>query len=229
MRIAICDDETQFVENIKEKINLLYSKEVQIVTFNNPFALVTYVEDEAKGDVDIIIMDIHLGNQNGIQVAESMASTYPEIEYIFVSKDIYAVQDIFKVMPLYFLYKPIKDEYIKDALIKAFRIIDEKKSKNLRIKHTVIKLSDIYYIESDKRIINVYTRSAIYSDYKKLDEIENNLYSNFLRVHQSFIVNMDKIQSIKGGLITLYNNVTIPISRSRAKEIRATIEEYLEY
>lgn len=229
MRIAICDDETQFIENIKEKINQLYSEEVQIVTFNNPFALVTYVEDDAKGDVDIIIMDIHLGNQNGIQVAESIASVYPEIEFIFVSKDIYAVQDIFKVMPLYFLYKPIKDEYIKDALIKAFRISDEKKSKNIKIKHTVIKLSDIYYMESDRRIVNVYTRSAIYSDYKKLDEMENNLDSNFLRVHQSYIVNLDKVQSIKGGLITLYNNVMIPVSRSRSKEIRAIIEAYMEY
>lgn len=229
MRIAICDDEAQFIENIKEKINQLYSQEIQIVTFNNPFALVTYVEDDAKGDVDIIIMDIHLSNQNGIQVAESMASTYPEIEFIFVSKDIYAVQDIFKVMPLYFLYKPIKDEYIKDALIKAFRVIDEKKSKKLKVKHTMIKLSDIYYIESDKRIVNVYTRSACYSDYKKLDELENNLDSNFLRVHQSYIVNMDKVQSIKGGLITLYNNVTIPISRSRAKINQEIIEAYMEF
>lgn len=228
MRIVICDDDQVFVENLKNTIENLYGCEIQLVCCNNPFALVTYVGDDAKGDVDLIIMDIHLKDQNGINVAQSIMVQYPNIEYIFVSQDIMAVQDIFKVTPIYFLYKPVKADYLKDALIKSFRIMDDKVTSKLKLKNAIIKLSDIYYIESDRRLVHVHTRNTTYSDYVKLNEVEENLDNNFLRVHQSYIVNMDKIRLVQGDRITLYNNVIIPISRSRIKEIPEIINKYLD-
>lgn len=86
----------------------------------------------------------------------------------------------------------------------------------------------MYYVRSDKRQVIFYLRDTNTVLTKKLDKLEDELKSSFICVHQSFIVNMDKILEVKRNNIMLYNDTSIPISRSKSREVMEKTSRYME-
>lgn len=182
------------------------------------------------------ILAIRLKGHNGIRVAQSILKEFPDIKIIFVSDDIENARDIFKVNPIYFITKPYNDDYLKDSLYKLVSMIDEEEVDLLtlgcadsRKGLTTIMTRNIYYIESQKRVINVHYFDSYGTYYSKLDDIEGRLRSNFVRTHQSYIVNIDKVKKITKEGVLLYGGKTIPISRSRYKAVTEIINRHLSY
>lgn len=233
INIAICDDEQNWLDELEKRITLI-DREIVISKHNNPFSLMTYIADCAKGTVDAIYMDVHLKNQSGIRVAESILSDFPNIKIVFVSKNTDCMTEIFRINPVYFLLKPYNSDDIRYSIYKITNMINEERMDTITLGSAsgkggrgVIKTSDIYYVESQLRIVHIHTFDAYSAYYARLDEIESMLKENFVRVHQSFIVNMDKIKIIKNKQIELYNGVKIPISKSKYKEKVELINNYL--
>ena len=222
------------LKKLKNQILEILDNKAIVSTHTNSFSLMTYIMDEAKGLVDVVFMDIVLKSQNGIYVAETILEEYPHIKMVFITSFIERVIDIFRIDPTYFLLKPIEKNYLKDALYKVIRLTDEEHADVVKIgsgngrNHLMsIKTRNIYYIEGDRRQVTFYLQNTMHTAYKKLDELEAELKSNFLRVHQSYIVNMDKIKEVNKNMIVLYNDITIPISRSKSKEVIEKISEYM--
>ncbi|MTI85499.1 MAG: LytTR family transcriptional regulator [Firmicutes bacterium] len=71
------------------------------------------------------------------------------------------------------------------------------KVKNKLNETVMISADNILFIEKQKKISLVYTSNRIGKTYKTLYELEAKLGDNFLRVHNSFIVNLDKIRRIR--------------------------------
>ena len=137
--------------------------EVSVSTHDNVFSLVTYVCDERKGKLDAVYIDINAGQKGGIVAAESLQKEYPNIKIIFLSDDIERAKDIFRINPIYFLTRPYEEDYVKDSLYKIIQIVDEDSAELLTIGNpeskkgdSVVLLKDIYYIESQKRVINIH-------------------------------------------------------------------------
>lgn len=234
LHLAVCDDEVEVLVDLKNKILQILKNEVVISLHSNPFALLTYIIDEVKGEIDLVILDINMKDQNGIQVAETILDYSNNIKIIFMTKYIECVKDIFRVSPLYFLIKPIEIAYLKDALYKTIESVEEEAVNSLIIRGScgnkkmyVFKIRNIYYIESDMRIIHIHESSISKSIYMKLDDMEKELTGNFLRCHQSYIVNMDKVMKITNESLMLFNGVNIPISRSKKKEVFEKLYRYL--
>ena len=106
---------------------------------------------------------------------------------------------IFKTKPTYSLLKPIKKEQIKKSLERALQ--EEKQSKNIKtfnIKGKIfnIEVEKIKYIESNKRVAIIYEENLKRRIYGKLDKIEEMLPSNFVRCHQSYIVNLEHVREL---------------------------------
>ena len=88
-----------------------------------------------------------------------------------------------------------------------------------------IPLDEILYFESKLRLIKVHTKNEEISFYGKLDEIEKELdQKDFLRIHQSFLVNATKIKSLTKEETVLNSGAILPVSKSRANAVR---EAYL--
>lgn len=236
VRIAICDDDEKSLNDLQCRINKILPNRVTVTAHNNPFSLVTYICDEMKGRIDAVYINIRLKGHNGIRVAQSILKEFPDIKIIFVSDDIENARDIFKVNPIYFITKPYNDDYLRDSLYKLVSMIDEEEVDLLtlgcadsRKGLTTIMTRNIYYIESQKRVINVHYFDSYGTYYSKLDDIEGRLRSNFVRTHQSYIVNIDKVKKITKEGVLLYGGKTIPISRSRYKAVTEIINRYLSY
>lgn len=235
IHIVICDSEENEALILKREISNILNDKAQIQTFSNPFALVTHIMDEAKGQVDIVFIDICLRNQDGIYLAETIIKEYPHIKIIFTTSQIEKVKDIFRINPVYFLTKPMERKYLSDALDKVIKMVDETNSDVIRIGSGVgknrvlsLKMSEVFYIKSDKRQIVFHLSDTQCRCYMKLSELETELHGNFIRVHQSYIVNMDKIKFVSNGNVLLQNGMIIPISRSKLKPVMEQIKKYME-
>ena len=234
LHLAICDDEWDTVLALEGMIHQVLQDNVIISKHSNPFSLLTYIVDEVKGEIDLIILDIKLGEQNGIEVAKTIQSYFSEIKVVFMTKYLKLAQDIFQISPVYFLAKPVELRYLRAALYKTMELIDEQESSVLILKPkyggkniVTFKVRDIYYIESDMRQLHIHGADSSQSLYMKMNEVERELPDNFCRCHQSFLVNMDKIRKITAEEILLFNDKAIPISRSKKKETLERLKQYL--
>ena len=70
------------------------------------------------------------------------------------------------------------------------------KTFNIKGKIFNIEVEKIKYIESNKRVIIIYEEDLKRRIYGKLDEIEEMLSSNFVRCHQSYIVNLEYVREL---------------------------------
>ena len=85
-----------------------------------------------------------------------------------------------------------------------------------------INFDDIFHIEAYGNYIKIGTDKMILTP-KTLSDFAEKLPSNFLQIHKSFIINFDKIKLIEGNLITLNNDVKVPIGKSFRKSVLARI------
>lgn len=227
MKICICDDEHNVLDDIKSILTTIDQKAI-IKTFNNPHELQRTLKNE---NIDILFMDIKLKDTNGINFIKQNEEYLKNTKLIYITGFTEYIEDVFETNPIYFLQKPLNEEKIKKAYLKAKEQIYQEhlfitiKSGTEKIK---IKIKDIYYIESCARTINIYLENNSYTTYEKLSIFEDALTSNFLRIHKSYLVNMDKIIKYKNNNIVLENNKVLNISRSYSKNCRDAILKYLE-
>ena len=84
-----------------------------------------------------------------------------------------------------------------------------------------MRYCDIIYIEKCGNNVIFYTQSEKYSERRSIGSLETLLSAEgFVRTHAGFIVNIDYILNIEKKDVKLTNGISIPLSRSRAKEVK---------
>lgn len=229
---AICDSNYKIMDELECTVNEVIGNKITFFKFNNPFALTTYVLDSVRTKIDVIFINTIIGNQNGIEIIKEILKDRIDIKVVFFSDKHDSITDIFQTDPLYFLKVPFEKKYVREAVNKL------EKTLSIEGKNTInfvsgrggsrlisIKIKQIIYIESEKRKVHIYTESGKYSFYSKLSDIENLLNQDFVRCHQSYIVNVNKIEKLGEKLIHLYRvDKPIPISRARIENVEKAIK-----
>ncbi len=229
--IAI-DDEPLALQSVVEYIQ----KTPDLVLagqFENPLEAAQYV---SKNHVDIVFTDIQMPGLNGIEFTRSMVNGPVVIFTTAFNK--YAV-DGFKLDVADYLLKPFTYEEFLTSVHKAERMIrsktkpaDEVQSTNeflfLKSDYKIKRMNfrDILYIEGLKEYVKVYTTrsdKAVIS-LSSLKVLETKLPADkFLRVHRSFIVNLEKIETIDRSRIVFGKNY-IPIG----DQYKGKFQEFLD-
>ncbi|KAB8154495.1 response regulator [Kordia sp. TARA_039_SRF] len=178
---------------------------------------------------DLAILDIQLsGKKTGIDVAEQIRKNY-DFPFIFLTSnsDPLTVSQAKKVMPPAYLVKPFtKDELyssIEIALYNYSKRIGEVNEEELIIKDAFfikeknifikLKFEDILFIKSE----HVYAEIQLVNNQKhlirgNLNKIITKLNKKFVRVHRSYIVNLDYLEQIDQSTIVILNH-NIPIGK----------------
>jgi DNA-binding LytR/AlgR family response regulator len=184
-----------------------------------------------KEKIDLIFLDVEMPGMNGIQLMENIDSS--DIQVILItSKESYAAK-AFDFDVTDYIVKPITEGRFLKAVLKAKKKYEAKqlpddrdiffKVKNSRM--IKINLKEILYVEALTNHVSVYynnsERLVIHSTLKA---IENKLpTSAFMRVHNSFIIRLDKISGFEGNSV-LINKKLIPVSRANWKLLTDRIE-----
>lgn len=229
MDIAICDDDKNILQYLKQKIEIILEDNCEITTFENGYDLIEYINSDISNP-DIIFIDIDLKDHLGIDIAKKIQQKFNNIKIIFITGNASYVEDIFEVETLDYLTKPINKEKLKKALNKAMEVIKVNKEEilNIKIKKEVvsINLNDVNYMESHLRTVIIHCDKIKKTIYKKLNEIENILPEKFIRCHQSYIVNMEKVNILTTNKFILKSGDKVPVSQSKYKD---TKEKFLNY
>ncbi|MBR1442616.1 MAG: response regulator transcription factor [Firmicutes bacterium] len=229
MKVAICDDNKKFCEELFKMIEE-YKKRNHISIETDIFLFGKDLIDNIESGeyYNLIFMDIELGNlEHGSDLGNYLRETIDNqttcIAYISSYKK-YAME-LFKSRPLDFIEKPITKEKLERVFNAYFKISN---SENAFIKvkigfqTNIILCKDILYFERKYRKIYVVTRSEKYGCYMKFDEIKN--LDGFIEIHKSFVVNVNYIKAYSYDTITLTDNTVLTISQSK----RAYVKKYME-
>lgn len=224
LKIAIVDDENEFKIYFSKLVSDYFDKKKysisKITTCCSGNEILSRVEVEK---FDCIFLDIEVGNENGIEIAEIIKSKYPNINVVFVTNKAELVFESLKIKPDGFIRKShIESEVCNwiDHYICEYELTKESFTIKENNKYINLKISEIFYFESAGNYICIYLQNRKFKIKSSLVNWEEKLKNkNFVRVHAGYLVNISKIFDITDLTITLENNVKIPISRNRKKSV----------
>lgn len=236
-KLVICDDEKCIVDSLAEQLEKIYPEEFIIIKYISSKQLVYDVEDESINNMDILIMDISMGevpDKEGIDAAIRIKKKFPETKVLFLTGYPEQTRYIFQGLePDGLLLKPITKNEVKisvDALLEKLDSQSEKDVLYVKSKGRLecVPYQNIQYVESKGRKMLICTQDRIYEEYGKLDEFCRENEDRFLRCHQSYAVNIRQIQTVTHENVTLYSGQVIRISRGRYAQVRRKMMEYMK-
>lgn len=231
MNIAICDDENQQTEYLKKIISCWADNTdhtVCIHTFESAESFsFTWSENKC---FDILLLDIQMGGQSGIELAKTIRKQDENIVIIFVTGMPQYIEEGYEVSALHYLMKPIKENKLLEVLDKAITRLNKiEPSLILTSDGESIKLlqKDILYIEAFAHTVALYTMSDTYEIKKSISKMIDELDSNtFVRCHRSYIVGIRAISRIKKMDIILDNGKVVPLSRRMYNAVNKAFIRY---
>ncbi len=235
-RIAICDDEPYFREQMKEML-LQYMQDsgvfYKIDLFQSGTELIELGIE--LNQYKIIFLDINMDEMDGIQTAKKIREQNTEIFLVFVTAFVNYSLEGYKVDAIRYLLK--NSVNMQESVAECMDAIYKKIHYEVTWKEFAfnegkkrISLDCLLYIESQLHKLKFHVMEdhmVTYHIYDTLNNMENYIGSkNFVRLHQSFLVNMKYIQSISQYEAVLYSGESFPIPKVRYKNVWDT---YLAY
>jgi two-component system LytT family response regulator len=218
----VIDDEDHAIDTLTGYINKFPGLTL-VGSSTNPLHAINEIRDAKQ--VDIVFLDIDMPELSGLEVADIISS---HTAVIFTTAfPNYAVQ-AFEKNGSDFILKPISFERFTKSVIKVQDLIRSKKiaeqhpaeehffinpgARGIKVQ---LSYSDILYIEALVNYVVIHTIEGKHITYLSMKEIENSIpLSRFIRIHKSYIVNIDRIKSIDGNNIKLSQNTELPVGIS---------------
>lgn len=245
INIAICDDDVAMTTVMEEKLYAIANEQsvkINCDVFFDGSTLVKNIEERTY--YDLIYLDIEMPKVNGINAAELIRDMEIPALIVYVSSYEKYLKELFNTEPFRFLSKPIDMEAFYNVFMDAYKRIWRKSeyfSFTYNKSFFKIPLDDIYYFESQNRVIYIHTGNRKneklgvdevenpdsniiqHKFYGKLNDVEKHLSnsnSRFIRIHQSYLVNFDYIRKMNFSSVTMTDGIILQISEDRQKIVR---------
>lgn len=223
MKIAICDDEIEYVNDIEQHLKQYFTEHglsLNLFKYNNGIELLN-----SQNSFDIAFLDIEMPDINGIELGKKLQSTNPDLVLIYITAYNHYLDDALDLGITRFFDKPIDSKRFYKGLDKAIEKLDQTEVQ-IHLKDsdngiTSVKINDIIMVEIEKRKTKIVTKDKIYyskSDIKFWRENLNKSY--FESPHNSFIINTNYITYYQKDYVILYDKYNIPIAYSKRAEFK---------
>ncbi len=231
LEIFVCDDDVQITDGLRAFILSRFPNEYTVVTFNKCNELFGMIEMN-ENVPDILIMDINLRDGNGIETVKRLQNTHPDIKVIYLTGVIDYAKEIFYTNPSWFLVKPIEEGELVAALSKVGEQIKRRREDSIVVRSNGQELllcrQDIMYVESKARVLILYMSDGRENTiYEKMDVLQEQLGSSFVRCHKSFLVNMKYITERINRNFYLTDGKVISISKNNFNETKIKFIKFL--
>jgi len=227
---VIIDDEPLAIKVVENHLKEFQNFEI-IATFSNPIEALPLLE---KSEIDVLFLDINMPKMNGLDFVKSLNSktniiiTSAYREYAVESYDLNVLDYLVKPIPFNRFLKTINKINQQIFLKKESKQKGDSTSNEsfmfLKVDKKLVKINfeELLYIESLKDYIKVFTLSQTFLVHKSLTSITEELPDNFIRIHRSYTIAIDKVKSVEGNLVEIANN-RIPIGRKYVNHARRII------
>lgn len=230
IKIAICEDEIIHRTILEDYLNtILINSNIkyEILTFESGEELV----ENYKKDIDIILLDILMGNLTGMDVARKIRKFDDKVEIIFVTSLVDYIQEGYEVRAYRYLIKPIVYEELERHILSCVNGLLESNKNYIVVKYEneihKILVHDITYVEIIRKDMTIHTIKKKYEIRMTLKKMEEELSrDDFFRCHKSYLVNMNQIQSLKQDSVIVNSN-EVPVSRHRMRDLKVKLSDVL--
>ncbi|HZY83067.1 MAG TPA: LytTR family DNA-binding domain-containing protein [Cyclobacteriaceae bacterium] len=228
MKCIIVDDEPLAIEILESYVARIDELELK-GTFRNAIAAFSFLQ---QNQVDLIFLDIEMPKLSGIDFLKTLKNS-PKVIITTAYRD-YAIEG-FELEVVDYLLKPISFERFLKSVGKLQRIdmpaapqastqdnfiyfkVDKKMVKT--------KIADILYIESIKDYVKVRTADKEIITQQKISYLDESLpRQQFLRVHRSFIVNLDRIDAYTATDVEI-SKFKVPIGRNYKADVMKVLSK----
>lgn len=246
IKIIIVDDEKLICEGISNMLNLFCDNTEVIASCGDVKTAVRLIKEKKP---DLILLDIKIQGGSGFDIIKQLGTYVPHVIFITAYED-YAI-NAFKHNAIDYLVKPLDPDELEAAINKIEKIklssnnteimnmliktIDNKEKPKkivLRTKDSIhlIQISDILYCAAEGSYTTVYTHDNKVMVSKLIKEYEEILSEhNFMRIHQSYLINMNKIiRYDKEAYVLLENNIKLPVASRRKELFLKTLSQIFE-
>lgn len=220
MKIAVCDDEVQFMDAIcplLEQWARESGMKLMLYRFTNGDDLVEAYRNET---MDLIILDVIMPLLNGIETARELRSMNQTVPIIFLTSSREFAVDSYEVKALNYLMKPVDHDklfFTLNEFLKTFNLSKASFTAKTAGGFCRIVIADVDFLEAQNKQVLVHLTGdrtiAIRELFSKCAEVfspEN----GFCCCHRSYIVNLGNVERFsKTEVITACHSV-IPISRN---------------
>ena len=234
IQIGFCDDDLSILSELRvllDRYRVERNVEIASAAFQSPLELLTEIERGTR--FDILLLDVMMPGENGIDTAREIRRYDQSMKIIFLTSSAEFAVESYTVGAYFYQLKPIWQESF-------FRLLDSviaecaksgSMSLILRCKSgiTRVELDKLEYCEVlGRKLLFHLENGAVLESAGSLDDLAGQLmqYSNFFRPHRSFLVNMEYIQNISSRSIKMVNDAEIPIPHGKCSEIKNTYMEY---
>lgn len=234
MKIMIVDDENLALNRLKRLLNELGYEDIDCFIDVNEA-----IHSVIKNKYDIAFLDISMPQMSGLDLASYILDINSNTFIVFqTAYEEYALE-AYNKGGIAYLLKPTELLEIKKVMdkISSFKKVDNNENKKQKFlgkrgdKIYLIDFDDIYYVKADLDEVIVKIKESDVYVKKKIGDTASLLpQDKFFRVHRSYIVNVDKIKSMKSveqsKLQISFDGIEeiVTSSKDGAKEFR----EYLE-
>lgn len=186
-------------------------------SFENATSAVTSVE---VGEADILFLDVEMPKMSGLEMLETMKDA--PLVVLVTSKTEYAV-DAFQIDVVDYLLKPVTYARFLKCVNRCRSILESRIDPGDAPDHVFVKsdgrlmkleLAQIEWVEAQRDYVLIHTPQQDYFIHSTMKRLTDRLNpADFIRVHRSFIVRLDKIEDIEDGSILIGKKV-VPVGAS---------------
>lgn len=226
MRIAICDDNSQDTQFVKEMTtNWANDRDISLESFTFPSAesfLFHYEEDK---NFDILLLDVEMGEMDGVTMAKQIRQDNEAVQIIFITGYSDYISEGYEVAALHYLMKPVSQEKLWSVLDRALdKWKQNERCLNLDLSGEMVRIPfyEVRYLDVQKNYVTVHAKQD-YTVKHTLGEFEAVLDKRFHRVGRSLILNLKCIRRVTKSEVTLSDNTVLPLPRGAYEPLNRAI------
>lgn len=224
LHLGICDDEKEHRAQMDELFSRAFFQydETDAAYFKTAEEVIEKIEKN-QFQIDLLLLDIHMPRKSGLDLAEYIRRNQIDVDIIFITVSPDHVFDGYTYQAFTYLLKPLDYGRVKEE-VKRYMELKNNNSDCLHIningRSERIFLNQVFYVSAQGRKVLFHMRDEDISAYAKLNDLEETLKdSDFIRCHQSYLVNKKFVQSHSRILLTVAGE-EIPISRKYIESVR---------
>lgn len=229
--VAICDDTEEERLQAAEYAGRFFEREgieVRIDTYAAGRELL-----ESGREYDLYLLDVLMPGMSGIDAAQALAEDKDHPVVVFITSSLESAVEGYRVEAAGFILKPVEEESFWSTMERVVRRRLGVKKAVLSVVHNRVNvelpLERLAWFENRlHRVFVKLTDGEVLSVNQKLSELQLVLepHSQFLRCHQSYLVNLDYVDKLEDSCFYMRDGQMIPISRNFYKQSKNAYYHY---
>jgi len=233
IRIAVCDDnreELNRITKILDELALIFP-ELLVESFLSGEEFLEHYQKMCPAQLfDLIFLDIHLGEINGLYLAREIRKRDGDVLIVYLTAHPEYVFGVFDTNPLDFLCKPAPPTLVHAVFRRAYDKLKQRRALLFFQQGRdmlVFPVARILYFDCYGGRITIHMLDGTEEFRGKKNALLAKIpREEFLPIHNHYIVNMRFIQKLRNA-VTLQDKITLPISRTYAQSAKMEFARYL--